>query len=567
MKASGKKIGVIILILLIIFLAAGLWVMKDRAETAEEQYQSLVESQDVSDDIVILYTNDAHCGINGDIGYSGLSAYKAYMEEQTEHVTLVDCGDAIQGEYIGMISQGEYVIDIMNQVGYDYAILGNHEFDYGGEQMGVLMDKAEFQYLGCNIAYTGTGEDPFENLLPYEIVEYGDTSVGFIGVTTPYTTGLSSISNFTEGDRYIFDFALDDTGETLYNCVQTYVYQCRDAGADYVVLLTHLGDGEVYSPFSVEDLVAATEGVDVVLDGHAHNEISCMIEENINGDEVLISSTGTKMENIGQLVITEDGTVTTGLVSHYEKKDAGIDSFVAQIQSSYESDLQVVVGQSKATLATRSEKDEYLVRTRETGIGNLIADAHRFVLGAQIGMMNGGGIRADIEAGPITYEDIFSILPFGNEICLIEVSGQEVLDILELTYRLVESDPANGADGGFQHLSGLKAVIDTSIPTSVVVDQNAMFVSVEGERRVQDVQVLNKDGEYEPIDPEETYTMAVSDYMIFENGSGVNFLSDNVMLEENGIADYQVLTEYITEELGGVIDERYAEPEGRITVK
>lgn len=137
------------------------------------------------EDIVILYTNDVHCAVDTDIGYAGLAAYKDWVEEKTPYVALVDCGDALQGDTIGAVSQGEYLVDIMNQVGYDFAVLGNHEFDYGMEQLASLLEKAEAQYLGCNIRYTGTGDSAVSSLKPYEIVSYGDTDVAFVGVSTP----------------------------------------------------------------------------------------------------------------------------------------------------------------------------------------------------------------------------------------------------------------------------------------------------------------------------------------------------------------------------------------------
>lgn len=567
MKKNGKKIGIVILVIIIIALAIGLGLAMQKAKAAEEKVNNIALNEETSDDIVILFTNDVHCGIEENIGYSGLVAYKEMMEEQTEYVTLVDCGDAIQGDFIGLTSEGEYIVDIMNQAGYDFAILGNHEFDYGAEQLGDLIEKSEAQYLGCNIAYTGSGESAVENVKPYEIAQYGDTSVAYIGVTTPYTISSFTPANFMEDGRYVYDFAIDENGETLYNCVQTYVNECRNAGADYVVLLTHLGDGEEYTPFSVEELVNATEGVDAVLDGHAHSVIPCMVEENINGEEVLIASTGTKLANIGQLIITEDGTLTTGIISAYTQKNAQMESFIDEIQVTYEADLEKVVGTSDVKLSTTGEDGVYLVRSRETNIGDFIADAYRTVLGADIGLINGGGIRADLEAGDVTYGDLFTVHPFGNEICMVEATGQEILDCLEMVYRLVEADPNQGQDGGFQQVSGLKFTIDTSVVPSVTVDENQMFVSVDGERRVKDVQILNNEGEYEPLDVEATYTLATHDYMIKEGGSGVNLFMDNELIVDGGIADYQVLIDYITEHLGGKIDNRYAQAEGRITVK
>lgn len=204
--------------------------------------------KDVSDDIVILYTNDVHCGIEENMGYAGLAAYKKTVEEKTPYVTLVDCGDAVQGDFIGMTSEGEYIVEIMNEVGYDYAILGNHEFDYGMEQVDTLIDKAEAKYLGCNLSYEGKQESAVSAVKPYDIVEYGKVSVAFIGASTPECISSSSPTYFMEDGEYVYDFANGKDGKNLYDCVQGYVDECKAAGADYVVLLAHLGDVEEHSP-------------------------------------------------------------------------------------------------------------------------------------------------------------------------------------------------------------------------------------------------------------------------------------------------------------------------------
>ena len=532
----------------------------------------MLGKRDTTDDIVILYTNDVHCGIEENMGYAGVSAYKKSMEAKTPYVTLVDCGDAFQGDFIGLTSEGEYIVDIMNAVGYDCAVLGNHEFDYGMEQLGTLLDKSEAQYLGCNITYTGKRESVLSDVIPYEIREYGETSVAFIGVSTPESISSSSPTYFMEDGEYVYDFANGDEGKELYDCVQGYVDECREAGADYVVLLTHLGDSEEYGACSSTGLVKATDAVDVVLDGHAHSTISCMVEENTDGEEVLISSTGSKLANIGQLVITADGNISTGLISSYAKKDAEMEAYIAKINATYEADLKKKIATSDVELSCYDAEGIRLIRTRETGIGNFCADAYRTVAGADIGVVNGGGIRADLPKGDITYGNLFEVHPFGNTLCMVNATGQEILDFLEMCYRHVlpvtsENGQAVGEDGSFQHVSGVKFTIDTSVESSVVVDENDMFVSVDGERRVRDVLVQNEAGMYVPIDPEATYKLASHNYLLKQGGSGYGMFMDNELLIDEGMADYQILVDYMTKNLDGKIGENYAKTEGRITVK
>ena len=524
------------------------------------------------DDIIILYTNDTHCGIEENIGFAGVAAYKKAAEQKTPYVTLVDCGDAIQGDFIGLTSEGGYIADIMNAVEYDFAVPGNHEFDYGMDVLEDILEKAEAEYLSCNITYTGKGKNALADVKPYKIVRYGDVKVGYIGVTTPYTTSSTAQTHFMENGEYVFDFANDENGQELYDCVQKYVDICRRKGADYVVVLAHMGDGEEDAPYSSVDLAKATKGIDVILDGHAHHVVSCRVEENKEGREVLISSTGTKFENIGQLVITANGNISTGLISSYQKKDAEVAAYIDAIQATYEADLKKAIAVSEASLTGFTEDGIRLVRNRETTIGNFCADAYRWVTGADIALVNGGGIRGDLPAGDVTYQDIFTVHPYGNSICMVEITGQEILDCLEMCYRRVlpvvsENGNAVGEDGGFQQVSGLKLTVDTSIPSSVKVDENEMFLSVEGARRVKEVMVLNAEGEYEPLDVNRVYKLASHNYLLKEGGSGCDMFADNVFLIDESIPDYQALADYITEGLNGRIGLKYARTEGRITVK
>lgn len=521
-------------------------------------------------DIVIVYTNDIHCALEENMGFSSLSAYVKSVRDRGDYVTLVDCGDAIQGNYLGTISKGEYMVDIMNEVGYDLAILGNHEFDYGMDRLKALIDKSNATYLGCNITYSGKGENALSAVKPYEIRSYGDTKVAFIGVTTPSTITGSAPAYFMEDGEYVYDFTSGQDGAALYACVQGYVDECRSAGADYVILLTHLGNDDEISAYSSIALLQNTKGVDACLDAHAHNQIPCRIEHNLNGEDVLLTSTGTKFATFGQLLISPDGTVTSTLISHYEQRDAQIDAYLDELEAGYAAEIATVVATSDIRLSCADADGIRLVRNRETAIGNLCADAYRAVTGADIALVNGGGIRADLPQGDITYADILSTHPYGNLLCVAEVTGQQILDCLEMAYRYTQAEYAEngiavGESGSFQHVSGLRLSVDTSIPSGVVTDDNVEFVRVDGARRVHDVSVLTDDG-YVPLDPEATYTLASHNYLIKNSGSGMNMFRDCKLLMDEGILDYQALIQYITEVLDGKLGTLYASTEGRITI-
>lgn len=529
-------------------------------------------SDDGQQDIVVLYTGGVYCAVDENIGYAGLAAYKKQVEEETPYVALVDCGDALQGDAIGTISQGEYLVDIMNKVGYDFAVLGNHEFDYGMERLEELMEMSDAAYLGCNVDYTGSGENALSALQQYEIVDYGDTKVAFIGISAPESISQSTPAYFMDENGDIVYSFCSDSGEALYSRVQETVDSCREEGADYVIALTHLGDDESSAPFRSTDLIAGTSGIDAVLDSDSHSAIDSDMVEKEEGREIPLSSSGTGLENIGQLTITPEGDITTRLISDFEEKDSDMESFIADIQSEYEEELQQVIAGSDVELTTESEDGVRLIRNRETNLGDFCADAYRQIAGADIAFVNGGGIRADLPEGDITYEDILAVHPYGNHLCVVEATGQEILDALEMGSRSTmaetgDGEKAAGESGGFLQVSGLRYTIDTSVDSTVKVDKDGMFVSCGQQRRVKNVEVLQDDGSYEPIDVDETYTLASHDYMLRQSGDGFTMFADNEMVVEEGMVDYQILITYISDYLGGSIGEQYSSPDGRITVE
>ena len=513
-------------------------------------------------DVVVLYTNDVHCGIDENIGYAGLAAYKKAFAKADYDVLLVDNGDAIQGGPVGTLSKGEYIIDIMNEVGYDVATIGNHEFDYGMDQFMALREKAKFPYVSAN--FTDLEGKPI--LDPFVIKEAGGRKIAFVGASTPETFTKSTPTYFqNEKGEYIYDFCEGEDGKRLYAAVQKAVDDAREAGAEYVVVLAHLGIDGSSVPYTSSDLIVNTNGIDAVLDGHSHSTIEQEVVKNKDGEEVLLTSTGTKLAAVGALTIAADGTLSTRLHTESIFQDDETTAFVEGIKAQYGETLAKVVASSQVDLivndltAVDSEgKPIRIIRSQETNLGDLCADAYRLVSGADIGVVNGGGIRAAIPAGDITFEQIISVHPFGNAMCVVEATGQQILDALEKSVSKLPDE-----NGGFLHVSGLTFTVDMSVPSTVVVDDKGNFVEVSGERRVKDVKVGGED-----IDPAKTYTLASQNYMLKSGGDGFNMFINDKLLQDEVMLDNQVLITYITENLGGVIGEEYAEPygQGRITI-
>ena len=513
-------------------------------------------------DVVVLYTNDVHCGIDENIGYAGLAAYKKAFAKAGYDVLLVDNGDAIQGGPVGTLSKGEYIIDIMNEVGYDVATIGNHEFDYGMDQFMALREKAKFPYVSANF----TDLEGKLILDPFVIKEAGGRKIAFVGASTPETFTKSTPTYFqNEKGEYIYDFCEGEDGKRLYAAVQKAVDDAREAGAEYVVVLAHLGIDGSSVPYTSSDLIVNTNGIDAVLDGHSHSTIEQEVVKNKDGEEVLLTSTGTKLAAVGALTIAADGTLSTRLHTESIFQDDETTAFVEGIKAQYGETLAKVVASSQVDLivndltAVDSEgKPIRIIRSQETNLGDLCADAYRLVSGADIGVVNGGGIRAAIPAGDITFEQIINVHPFGNAMCVVEATGQQILDALEKSVSKLPDE-----NGGFLHVSGLTFTVDMSVPSTVVVDDKGNFVEVSGERRVKDVKVGGED-----LDPAKTYTLASHNYMLKSGGDGFNMFINDKLLQDEVMLDNQVLITYITENLGGVIGEEYAEPygQGRITI-
>lgn len=527
-------------------------------------------SKNKQEDIIVLFTSDVHCKVNENIGYDGLASYKNKIKSKNKNVTLVDLGDAIQGDLIGSISKGEYIIDIMNYIQYDLAVLGNHEFGFGMESTSNIINKFNGTYLSCNIDYTGNNTNPLNDLQPYKIISYDDIDVAYIGVTTPSTILSTNASYFMEDKEYVFDFYNGDEGKRLINKVQNTINECINKGADYVIGLTHLGSTEEDKPYSSRELISNTTGFDAILDGHAHVKISSEIIQDKNKEDVLLGSIGTAFDAIGQLIITQNGNISLTFIDDYNTKDTETTNYINSIISKFEGEFNKKIISINKSLSIYDENGIRMIRNREVPLGNLIADAYRFVGESDIAFVNSGGIKKGLTQGDISYADVYQVSPHGNCLVTLEATGQEIIDTLELSVIEVCKDyvldgEAIGERGGFLHVSGLKFDVDTSIPTPVILDEYEDLLEIVGPRRVSNIKIL-QNGKYEDINPNKTYTVATIDYIAKHGGSSNNIFLDNKFIIENGPFDYQVLVEYIVDGIKGDLTS-YSNTDGRINIK
>jgi len=515
-------------------------------------------------DVVVLFTSDVHCGVDRGFGYVGLKAVKDQLEGEGCHVLLVDDGDSIQGEPVGLLTQGEAIIDMMNQMDYDIAIPGNHEFDYTVERFLALAEKAQFPYVSCNFNLEG------KLVLPaYVIKEFDGMKLAFVGITTPQVLLTSTPSYFQdENGNYIYGFMQGNEGADLYAAVQSAVDDARAEGADYVILLGHLGNAADAVPYTYADVIEHTTGIDTMLDGHSH-DTDKVVMKNRDGRQVIRQACGTKLEGIGWMRISAvDGSIDTGLYTWNNPVSApkllGIQNEMSEVVdgalASLGEWLNTKAGVSAQTQTmydptamNASGKPVRIIRAAETNLGDLLTDAFRIQTGADVALACGASIRADLPKGDITLNDLVSVYPFGNHISIREVTGQQLLDALEWSVKDVPSEFK-----GFLQVSGLTFEIHTYIESSCQTDENDGFAGVAGEYRVKNVMVAG-----EPLALDRTYTVAAVDYLLLNRGNGFTMFDGGKVILASGEPDYAVVASYIQDDLKGVIGDAYESPYGQ----
>ena len=530
---------------------------------------AMAEAAEKNGDVVILYTSDIHCGVDQGFGLAGLQQVRDTLEAKGYTILLVDDGDAIQGEAMGTVTRGEAMIELMNAMQYDVAIPGNHEFDYGADYFAELTKKAVFPYICCNLVKNGEPVFP-----PYVIKEAAGIRIAFVGVTTPTTLSTSTPKFFQdENGNYIWDFLQDESGEKLYAAVQKAVDDARSEGADYVYVLAHLGNEEALAPYTYADVLSHTSGIDVMLDGHSH-DTEQVVMKNRDGKTVVRSACGTKMECIGySLISAEYGIEETNIWSWPNKDSApellGIHNRISEVQEALAQKIKaqtdMCIGRSGVLLTVYDPEEKDLsgnpvrmVRRAETNLGDFIADAIRIQTGADIGIIGGGAIRTNLDKGDVSYGTILTVFPFQNQIAVVRVTGQQLLDALEWGVRAVPDE-----FGGFLQVSGLTYEIDVSVPSGCRKDEDGMMTGIEGDRRVRNAAVSGQ-----PLDPEKTYTVASVDFYLLNHGDGYTVFDGAEVLQNMFKLDSQLLADYLTDDLGGIIGEEYADPygQGRIVI-
>lgn len=535
---------------------------------AEEALVSALDGK-----LVILHTNDIHGrGVATDtaLGYARIAQLKKNVEALGASVLLLDAGDASQGTPLVNLSTGKSAMEFMNVAGYDAMTVGNHEFDWGLDNLLQNREVAQFPVLACNITDKISGETTFE---PSKVFEMSNgLKVGVIGIATPETM-TKAHPDKVKGITF-------SMGEELYADVQAQVDALNEAGCDLIVALGHLGDSDESEPNRSIDVIANVTGIDVFIDGHSHTTIDGGVVEG----ETLRTSTGEYSQAVGYVIVditvdeeTVTKDITAGLYTIAEDdvetllatgaglgKDEEVDAFVNAADDAVNTELSAAFAKTEVLL--NGERDPG-VRTMETNLGDFSCDAILWAARQALGedkvvaaLTNGGGIRESIAIGDVTMLDMKTVFPFGNEVAVVEVTGAELLEALEAA-----TCTTPDAIGAFPQVAGIVFTVDTSVPyetTENYPDSTYGKPANPGSR----VTIESVGGQ--PFDPEAVYGIATND---FTAAGGDTYYAFKYPYQtsgyKTGVALEDALVNYTREVLGGVIGEDYAEPQGRITIK
>lgn len=537
-----KFLSVLLAMAMVLSLTVTGFAIEDTATTREPEV--MTEEATMAGKTVILHTNDVHGAIEG---YAYITALKADYEAKGAEVILVDAGDYSQGEVYVSDTKGLDAVEMMNVTGYDVVTLGNHEFDYGYAQIKENMTKADFKILCANV-YGEDGTPIFD--ANYTYTTKSGVKIGFFGMETPEAQTKANPA-LIKGLK--FDTDLKAVAEKQLEALKD---------DDVVIALSHLGVDDSSKPYTSYDLYNAAKGVDFIIDGHSHS----VMTKGKNGEP--IQSTGTKFANIGVIVI-DDASKKIESNSLYEiKEDTAKDAVVAaaaqKITDRIDKEYGAVFAKSKVEL--NGAKAPNGNRDGETNNGDLITDAMLWKVMQNkegltvnedhvVAITNGGGIRAAIKVGDVTKKDIKTVLPFGNTIEVIYVTGNELLEALEAsTFCVPESI------GGFPQVSG----ISYTISTGAVYDANAETYPAStyyGPKSINRVTINSINGK--EFKANDTYAVVTNNFCA-EGGDTYYAFAAATSKFDTGVTLDMAVMDYITKELKGVIGEQYAAPQGRI---
>jgi len=531
------------LVLCTFCLGSTLWFNVNAAAPARKQVPI-----DENKPLKIVFDNDVHGSINR---YEYLAGYRDALKDAGFPVLTVSVGDYLQGSAYAAMSQGQFCIDMMNAVGYDVVAVGNHDVDYGVRHLINMRDSLNNTAMIC----ANLLDENNKNCLPaFTLCMVGGYRVAFVGVLTTATEQLEAYAAFDKDGKRLCSFSKDSLVETVQKAIDI----VRLSNPDWVILLTHMGVDPLGDHMASWQLLEQLSGVDVAIDGHSHSVVNTTILSKKQDKPVIVAQTGSGLNNVGCITLTRRETPRVKLYAYQNlPQNQQVHGVYEQVVAQMQPILGQVVGYTPFELCYRVNGMR-AVRNQETNLGDLVADAYRETLGTDIGWVNGGGIRTGILNGDITYGQVLNVSPFNNFMCIAQVTGQQLADALEEAYHKCPNEL-----GAFAQISGLRCQVDTTVQ-NVLSWNEKNELTVTGMRRVSKIEVM-KNGEWQKLDQEALYTIASTDYVVYEGES--RGLKNATILKDKMMTDTDCLQNYIKNTLGGNIPEKYARPQGRVSVR
>lgn len=510
-------------------------------------------------DIVILYTNDVHGRFDANLTYASVAAMKQDLLKQGKDVILMDAGDHLSGSLYSIYDKGGTMSQLMSDAGYDVATLGNHEFDHGFARLDEIRNNVKYEYICSNLYHleNGVATTRYTDHAS-RIFKVANRKVGVVGISTPNTIASSSSTLFKdENGNYIYTFLDGHNGQDLYDNVQSEVDYLRGQGCNYVIALSHLGgeekEGDV-TLYSSDTVIKNTSGIDFLIDGHTHFTVPRNIVKNKDGQDVLVTQTGSYLNRVGKLTIATNGEIQSEFIDHYYRND--------EVIAKKEIDYMKKVDEKYDQKIAHSDIDFNCTDLSNNNFGDLCADCFYYKALSDdkaskypidIAFVNRGGIRVDVAAGDWKMRTCRDVFAFDNMFIIRRIKGSLLKLGLEWGAR-----EAPGYCGGFLPCAGLKYKIDTTVKTDFTI-QEGMYVAgpLDGKERVKKdtIKIYNrKRQDWDDFDENKDYYVAGTNYVLLEGGDGASFYGpDNENIETvfegttdlDVYADFQVLANYV----------------------
>lgn len=511
----------------------------------------------MSKDIVILHTNDIHGGVENNVSLAGVSQYKKTLQSKGVQVALVDAGDALQGSVLAKRSDGTAVLRLMQLSGYDFMVPGTHDFDYGVKHLLELNTQLQGNYHCSNL----WDETVAKEALPASrLLNFQGTKVGFVGFTAPSTRSTLNNDSFkAHRGKVTYSFVGTEDSKKVYKQLQKQINELRRADADYIFLVAYT-EGVLGDKWSGEEIAKNLKNVDCIILGGTHKLFSSDVVKSQNKKDVLVVQAGSKLQALGKVTIDRKGRMTHELLYNLDAQDKVVTAAITREKKQLTPVLRQNVGYSNVYLYTKDPGTRRrFVGSHETNMGDFAADAYKEALGADVVLLNSGELTGELGYGTITYQSLLEAFPHEYSCCLIEATGKQILDALEMGVHIFPDE-----FDGFMQVAGLSYTIDTGIHSNVILDEKGSFKGVVGKYRVKDVMV-----EGNPLLLDKVYRVGGSSKVLKYLGHGMAMFQGCKVLQEGKVLQAEAAQLYLQKRLQGRINWKYHNPygDGRIKFK